>query len=178
MAFHYQNLLQEEDLKYDGFEKQYELIIDYTHNLLANYYQNHRRFTMRSLQKLAKDSIQTNNKPIMLSKRQEKILTINNILFGTNINELPQHIFSDGKTSLEDCYKLKNVLNELNCRDKDFLDGTMEGLVRYHLPCFDRVKMEFNIWEWDEFIIWRLMELLYLKPELVQYEYEKVKKRI
>ena len=182
MAFHYQNLLQEHDLQYEGFREKYDFILEYTKEQLLHYYSTHRKVSMQALHDLAKTSIRTNGifreQPFTLEKRQEKILVINNILFGTNLASIPQHIFSDNKTSLEDCYKLKDVLNELNPKNKDFLDGTMEGLVRFYLPCFNRVKMEMNIWKWDEFIIWRLMELLYLKPELVQNEYEKVKKRI
>lgn len=68
---------------------------------------------MQALQDLAKTSIQTHglfhNQPFTLDKRQEKILVVNNILFGTNIAALPQHIFSDGKTSLEDCHRLKKL---------------------------------------------------------------------
>lgn len=52
----------------------------------------------------------------------------------------------------------------------------MEGLVRFYLPCFDRIKMGMNIWKLDEFIIWRLMELLYLQPDVVKYTYKKVKR--
>lgn len=112
-----------------------------------------------------------------LPKRQEKILVVTNILFHNQENFL-RSIFQDTNTTLESCYKLKTVLNELDRDDKDYLDSTMEGLVRYYMPAFDSIRMNMHLKMYDEFIIWRLMELLYTSKDMVNENYQKIKKNM
>ena len=181
MAFHYQNILQERDLQYEGFEEQYQFILEYTKYRLEYYMGTHTRVTMRNLQDLAITSLRSKgtffHKPFSLIKRQEKLLVVNNILFH-NREQFLKSIFEKTDTTLESCYKLKNVLNELDRKDGDYLDSTMEGLVRYYIPAFDTIKINMNIHLYDEFIIWRLMELLYTSEDVVIENYQKIKKNM
>lgn len=54
----------------------------------------------------------------------------------------------------------------------------MEGLVRYYIPAFDLIKENMNLAVYDEFIIWRLMELLYTSKNKVNQNYQKTKKNM
>lgn len=181
MAFHYQNILQECDLQYEGFEKQYQFILEYTKYKFEYYMDTHTRVSMKNLQSLVTTSLTTKgvfaNKTFSLKKRQEKILVVNNILFH-NQEQFLRNIFEKTDTTLENCYKLKEALNELDRKDKDYLDSTMEGLVRYYIPAFDLIKENMNLAVYDEFIIWRLMELLYTSKNKVNQNYQKTKKNM
>lgn len=181
MAFHYQNILQEKDLQYENFHEQYQFILKYTKYRLNYFMDTHTRVTMKQLQNLAVTSIRTKgifmHENFSLPKRQEKILVVTNILFHNQENFL-RSIFQDTNTTLESCYKLKTVLNELDRDDKDYLDSTMEGLVRYYMPAFDSIRMNMHLKMYDEFIIWRLMELLYTSKDMVNENYQKIKKNM
>lgn len=181
MAFHYQNILQERDLQYEEFEKQYQFILEYTKYKFEYYMRTHTRVSMKNLQDLAVTSLKTKGifacKTFSLTKKQEKILVVNNILFN-NQEQFLKGIFEKTDTTLENCYKLKAVLNEIDRKDKDYLDSTMEGLVRHYIPAFDSIKVNMNIGMYDEFIIWRLMELLYTSEGVVNENYQKTKKNM
>lgn len=171
MAFHYQNLIQEKDFQYEDMDKRYERVKDYTKICLREFKKKNNIITTRQLWKLA---IASSDKAFYTEKakkiyfnRQEKILIITNILFSDE-EKFVTKLFSHYEIDLEKCYKLKDVLNELDRKDEDFLDGTMEGLVRYYIPPFDVIAKDLSMNVNNEFIIYKLMEIMYFNPSILE----------
>jgi hypothetical protein len=175
MAFHYQNLIQEKDYQYPGFQSQYNDILKYTTSKLRDFRRTHYRPKMKDFWEYARVCCRTEvhiskDEKFTFSKRQEKILIINNILFPDNYDFL--NTLKEGyRLEKEDCENLRQVLNELNRKDKDFLDSTMEALVRNYLPSFDAMRSDLSLNIGDEFIIWKLMEIMYLDQDVFNKVY-------
>lgn len=176
MAFHYQNLIQEKDFLYPNIMDKYKEIKLFADSRVYNLRKTKKQILMKNLINTAKTSVAKQvrldkNTIFTFNKRQERILIVNNILFNDDeyfINK----ILNDYNVSIESIYNLKDVLNELDRKDEDYLDGTMEALVRYHIPAFDIIAKDLNIGYYNEFIIWKLMEIVYLKPELLEHKKE------
>lgn len=171
MAFHYQNLIQEKDFNYNNFEERYKAIKKYSISKLKEFKSKNHIIAPRHVWECAKRSsnnpiYEYNGKEYKFNNRQEKILIITNILFPDE-NYFLQKFFKYN-VELENCFKLKCVLNELDRNDKDFLDGTMEGLVRYYIESFDSIAKDLQMSGNNEFIIYKLMEIIYFSPELLE----------
>lgn len=169
MAFHYQNLIQEKDYTYPEFKDQYKDVLRYTAHKLKIYRKKHSKIYMRDLWNYARQACtKTYHLPgydkVEFPKRQERILIVTNIIFPDN-DDFLETLKAAYSVCKEDCENLKKSLNELDRQDGDFLDSTMEGIVRYHIPAFDSMKKDLKLGVGDEFIIWKLMEIMYLDPD-------------
>ncbi len=179
MAFHYQNIIQEKEYNYPEFEEQYAIILKYTAKRLRDFKKSHPHPKMKDIWQLAarscvKETHISPNELINFPRKQERLLIITNILFPDNesfLNTLKTFYNVDKET----CEKLKFFINDLDKKDGDFLDSTMEGIIRYHLPVFDTIKDDLSLNVGDEFIIWKLMEIMYIHQDIFDKVYPKQK---
>lgn len=179
MAFHYQNIIQEKDYNYPEFKEQYKALLKYTARKLKEFRKNHYRPKMKEIWEFAarscvKEGYLSQTEKVSFPKKQERLLIITNILFPDNedfLNTLKTFYNVDKET----CEKLGFFVNDIDKKDGDFLDSTMEGVVRYHLPVFDTIKSDLGLNVGDEFIIWKLMEIMYIHPDVFDKVYPKEK---
>lgn len=178
MAFHYQNLIQEKDFSYPEFGEHYAFIKEVvliTKKRIAYNGKTSFKHLLTTASTVAQNPYFYLNKDQKLKpNRVERILFITNFLFSDN-KEFIDNLIEKYNIDIEGCYKLKEVLNTLNRADKDFLDSTMDALVNYHIPNFSIIKAEYGLEKTDEFIIWKLMEILYFYPELLEKQAQKKK---
>lgn len=173
MAFHYQNLIQEKDFKNEDNLEKYMAIKKYALHSLFEFKITHPIITGKHLWKLAIESSKNASyQNFSFHTNLDKILIITNILIPDD-EYFIQKLISYYHVDLEKCYKLREVFNELDKKDKDFLDGTMEGLVRYYIPNFDVIAQDLKMNINDEFIIYKLFEIMHFKNELLEDEKQK-----
>lgn len=176
MAFHYQNIIKAKDFKYEEVNEKYKEIKKYAYYRLESMKRRKRNVQMRDILELVKTSVAKKvrldqNTVISLEKREERILLINNIIFPDD-EYFIKTLIEDYNVDIENIYKLKDSIESLNRKDKDFLDGTMEGIVRYYIPSFDIIDSDLKLGNFNEFIIWKLMEIIYLNPFLLEVKKE------
>lgn len=170
MAFHYQNIIKEKDFQYAGIEERYKLIKDFANAKLINMRRNKKNIKIKDILEVARINsgkeirIDISTK-ISLSK-VERILVINNIIFPDD-EYFIERVLEDYKVDKKKILDLKEVIDSLNRKDGDFLNGTLEGLVRYHIPQFDLMADDIELGNYNEFLIWKLMEITYLNKNLL-----------
>lgn len=185
MAFNYKNIIQEKDIGYEGFNTKYIEIKEYSKYKYMNYRRKKRTINMKECWDLARrvavkeTYVGSPDNKVCFKKGVERKLIVTNILFPDE-EKFMDLLCNEYKISIESCIKLKEAINILDKEDGDFLNGTLEGIVRYYIPTFDAIAHSLKMNASNEFIIWKLMEILYLNKELVKkYEdKEKIKEKV
>lgn len=177
MAFHYQNLIQETDFKYPEFEKQYEQIKKFARYQVNEVRRTHKVVTAKELftkaRSICKPTCYMKGETLEFPKKQERLLLVTNILFPDD-GEFLKLLQDRYDVSKETCYQLKDTFNWFKKEDEDYLDGTMDGIVHHYIPNFDLIAEELKMRTFDEFIIWKLLEIMYIKPDLLEKEKQKI----
>lgn len=175
MAFHYQNLLLEKEIHYPEFQEHYPLIQKEALKKLNSYekmYHVHTYIKIRlANDRITNPTIRLNENERLTLNRVEKLLLATNIVFDNNEKFLD--VLKTYNVQMENCIELKTVLNELDKKDKDFLDGTINGLVHHYIPTWDMIKEYYGIKNNDDIILTKLLEISYLYPELLEKSKQK-----
>lgn len=111
--------------------------------------------------------IYSNKAEALPLNRIEKLLLVTNIVFD-NSEKFLDVLINKCHVQIENCMELKEALNNLDKKDKDFLNNTIDALVNHYIPTWNMVKEYYGIKNNDDIILTKLLEVIYLYPELLE----------
>jgi len=168
MAFHYQNLLLENDVTYPDFEKRYALLSRMV-TVEMNFYKDfHRKWPTHAVEKInAANKIMRKENINKCFNRTEKLLMLTQIVMPSH-EEFVDTLINKWQIDMEQCCALKDILNTLDRNDKDYLDGTIDALVNHHIPNWKLITTYYGLNQNEDIVLTKLLEIMYLHPEMIE----------
>lgn len=175
--FNYQNLLLEKDVDNEQIKERYPIIKKCTNVLINKGYSSFN--TKSDLVNLAKRNLNqtifmTKNFKFTAKNKTEKLLLVTNTLFNNDDNFI--RILKEYNVDINRCHELKDLLNSLDRNDKDYLNGTIAAWIELYIPTFGLIADYYGLKNNNtDFILVKLLELMYLHPEKLIHEQSKTK---